>query len=344
MKYFKSFSIKQLLTNFVTFIRTIVFSVIKTKQVSIKSVLSYSFLLAIFFYLTACQSSKEVYFFTSFHEPADRGLRMLYSFDGYKWSDLDTVLLRPSVGNQKVMRDPSIVQGPDGTFHLVWTSSWRGDLGFGYASSKDLINWSEQKYISVMDFDTSTVNVWAPELYYENETNEYFILWASTIPYKFEKGVEEERNNHRMYYTTTKDFINFSKTKLFLDPGFSVIDAVIVKRAPKDYVLVLKDNTRPNRNLKVAFSDSPHGPWENISEPFSGFLTEGPTVVKPANNWLIYYDAYGEKTYRASKTTDFISFEDANNEISIPEGHKHGTIFKADELILINLKKYYGKE
>lgn len=307
---------------------------------------NYYLALLTFFYigfLTSCTSNKNVYFFTSFHEPADKGLRMLYSYDGYNWTDLDTVLLKPEVGKQKVMRDPSIVQGPDGTFHLVWTSSWRGDLGFGYASSSDLINWSEQKFIPVMEYDTSTVNVWAPELYFEDETGEFFILWASTVPFKFEKGIEEEKNNHRMYYTTTKDFVNFSDTKLFLDPGFSIIDAVIVKRASKDYVLVLKDNTRPNRNLKVAFSDSPSGPWENISEPFSGFLTEGPSVVKPANDWLIYYDAYREKTYMAAKTRDFITFDDATSDITVPEGHKHGTIFISNEKTLNNLKKYYGK-
>lgn len=57
------------------------------------------------------------------------------------------------------MCGPSVGQGPDGTFHLVrtWTSSWRGELCFGYASTRDFIHWSEQKFISTMDFDTSTV-------------------------------------------------------------------------------------------------------------------------------------------------------------------------------------------
>jgi len=303
---------------------------------------AYMILFALIILIASCQSPEEVYFFTSFHEPADQGLRLLYSYDGYHWTGLDTVFLKPQVGNQQVMRDPSIVRAPDGTFHLVWTSSWKGDPGFGYASSKDLINWSEQKLIPVMAFDISTVNVWAPELYYEEETQEFFIIWASTIPFKFPKGAEEENNNHRIYCTTTKDFNTFTPVALFLDPGFSVIDAVIVKRAKKDYVLILKDNTRPNRNLKVAFSNSPHGPWKNISDAFTGFLTEGPAVVKPAEDWLIYYDAYGDHTYRAAKTNDFINFTDATGETEIPKGHKHGTIFKADRKILIQLEKFCG--
>lgn len=298
-------------------------------------------ILIAFTFFFSCQKEKEVYLFSTFREPADEGLYLAYSYDGYNWSDLGGPWLKPEVGNQKVMRDPSVVTAPDGTFHMVWTSSWRGDLGFGYASSKDLINWTEQQFISVMDFDTSTVNVWAPELFYDDVQKEYIIIWASTIPFKFEKGIEEERNNHRMYYTTTKDFLTFSETKLFIDPGFSIIDAVIVKRQKEDYVLVLKDNTRPERNLKVAFGKTPLGPFENISEPYTENFTEGPTVLKLENEWLIFFDAYREKKYGAVKTSDFKTFVDISDKISFPEGHKHGTIFKAKESVLNQLIQSY---
>ena len=290
-------------------------------------------------FLASCSNS--AYLFTSFHEPADRGLRMLYSYDGYKWNDLDTVLLKPQVGNQKVMRDPSMVQGPDKTFHLVWTSSWRGDKGFGYASSKDLVHWSEERFIPVMQHEPTTVNVWAPELFYDDVQKQYIIIWASCIPGRFEKGMEEDSNNHRMYYTMTKDFQIFSDTKLFLDPKFSVIDAVIVKRTKKDYVLVLKDNTRLERDIKVAFADNPLGPWKNISKAFTDNFTEGPSVVKVKDDWLIYYDSYRKKIYEASSTKDFIHFENITGKVKVPEGHKHGTIVKVKKSIVSRLLKEY---
>lgn len=284
--------------------------------------------------------SQKAYVFTSFHEPADKGLRMLYSNDGYTWKDIDTVLLKPVVGNQKVMRDPSLTQGPDGVFHLVWTSSWRGDKGFGYASSMDLIHWSEQRFISVMDHEPTTVNVWAPELFYDDEGRQFLIIWASCIPGRFERGIEEDSNNHRMYVTTTKDFKEFSPTRLFLDPGFSVIDAVIVKRKKDDYVLVLKDNTRPERNIKVAFADNPLGPYKNVSKPFTDNFTEGPSVVKVKDDWLIYYDSYRKKIYEVSATKDFISFDSSTQKVMVPEGHKHGTIFKVKKKIVKDLLTY----
>lgn len=285
--------------------------------------------------LASCNNN--AYLFTSFHEPADAGLRMLYSYDGYKWNDLDTVLLKPMLGNQKVMRDPSMVQGPDGTFHLVWTSSWRGDNGFGYASSKDLIHWSEQRFLPVMQAERSVVNVWAPEIFYDDVYKQYIIIWASCIPGKFDKGIEEDSNNHRMYYTITKDFDVFTKIQLFIDPGFSVIDAVIVKRAIKDYVLVLKDNTRPERNLKVAFAETPIGPWKNISKPFSDKFTEGPSVVKLKDEWLIYFDSYQKKIYEAASTKDFVHFENVTTKVSVPVGHKHGTIVRVNKRLIKKL-------
>ncbi|SMD03522.1 glycoside hydrolase family 43 protein [Pedobacter nyackensis] len=298
---------------------------------------TYRLFLLLVLVVTFSACSKKAYLFTSFHEPANEGLRMLYSYDGYKWNDLNKILLKPEVGKEKIMRDPSMLQGPDGVFHLVWTCGWKGERGFGYASSKDLVNWSEQKFVPVLQNEPTTVNVWAPELFYDDVKQEYIIIWASTIPYRFEKGIEEEKNNHRMYAVTTKDFKTFSETQLFLDPGFSVIDAVIVKKAAEDYVLVLKDNTRPNRNLKVAFSPQALGPYTGVSAAFSGLLTEGPSVVRIGKNWLIYYDAYGEKKYAVIKTSDFKHFEDVSAQTVIPKGHKHGTIVPVKRKVLNQL-------
>ncbi|KJD34353.1 arabinosidase [Tamlana nanhaiensis] len=284
-----------------------------------------------------CASKQEYYLFTSFREPATDGLYLAYSEDGYQWEDLKGPYLKPETGASKIMRDPSIVRGKDDVYHMVWTTEWRGGNGFGYASSTDLINWSEQQYIPVMQHEPDVVNVWAPEIFYDDEADRYIIIWASTIPFRYEKGAEDEENNHRMYYTTTKDFKIFSDTKLFLEPGFSVIDCVIVKRAKDDYALIIKDNTRPNRNLKVGFGKTPLGPFTNISEPYTGFLSEGPSFIKKDGKYVIYYDNYGEKNYKAVSTEDFKTFEDVSSEISLPEGHKHGTITTISKSVLSKL-------
>jgi hypothetical protein len=294
--------------------------------------------------LFACNAQKSVYLFTSFHEPADGGLRLLYSYDAYHWTDLDRIFLKPEVGDAKIMRDPSIAQGSDGIYHLVWTTGWKNDKGIGYASSPDLIHWSPQQHIDVMGYEPTAVNAWAPELFYDDETDSFIIIWASTVPHRFARGEEDENNNHRLYYTTTKDFKTFTPTKLFLDPGFSVIDAEIVKLAKNDYVLVMKDNTRPNRNILVAFGNSPLGPYTNFSKRFTEMYSEGPTMTKTGKNWLIYYDSYRLKRYGAMRTTDFKTFTDVSDSISVPSGHKHGTIFKVTKKQLKLLLKDAGSK
>jgi hypothetical protein len=286
--------------------------------------------------ITSC--SQKAYLFTSFHEPANEGLRLLYSYDGYQWADFGETFIAPKVGS-KVMRDPSMIQDKNGMFRLVWTSGWRDDKGFGYAFSKDLVHWSEQKFIPVMQHEDSVVNVWAPEWFYDKERDEYFIIWASTIPYRFPKGEEEEKNNHRLYYTTTKDFSSFAPTQLFFDPGFSAIDAVMIRRGKGDYVQVLKDNTRPNRNIKVAFGTTAVGPFKNVSKPFTESFTEGPSVVKVKDEWLIYFDSYRKKTYEAMKTKDFQTFEDVSKAVKVPEGHKHGTIVPVKRKLIKKIKR-----
>ncbi len=284
----------------------------------------------------ASVGSQSAYVFTSFRDADQKYLRFLYSYDGYHWTNVPGTFLEANVGTNKQFRDPSIARGPDGTFHLVWTAGWHGDQGFGYASSKDLIHWTEQKFIPVMTNEPTSVNVWAPEIFYDDHGKQFLIVWASTIPGRFPDFLEKHDNNHRLYFTTTRDFTNFTPAKLFFEPGFSVIDGFILNDG-KQFVLLNKDNSRPNLNLRVAFAASPLGPWQDESEPFTQKFTEGPCALPMGGDWLIYFDAYREKIYGAVKTHDFKNFTDVTQEVSFPENHKHGTALQVPREILDGL-------
>ena len=128
-----------------------------------------------------------------------------------------------------------------------------------------------------------------------------------------------------MYFTTTRDFKSFTPTKLFLDPDFSVIDCQILKLSEPltlspEYVLLLKDNTRPQRNIRVALGDTPLGPWHDISTNLTANFTEGPCGLKVGEDWLIYYESYQDHHYSAMKTHDFKSFTDVTSEMTFPPG------------------------
>ena len=197
-----------------------------------------------------CSAEKEVFLFSYFLGNGQDGLHLAYSENGLEWEALndEKSFLTPAVGRDKLMRDPCILLGPDNKFHMVWTVSWK-EKGIGYASSTDLINWSTQQFIPVMAHEPDAINCWAPEIAYDDATKQYMIYWSTTIPGRFPKSDKDGDGNynHRLYYTTTQDFKEFSDTKLLYDKGFNVIDGTIVKDNDK-YVMVLKDETKnPSR-------------------------------------------------------------------------------------------------
>jgi predicted GH43/DUF377 family glycosyl hydrolase len=283
--------------------------------------------------IASSQSGIEnVYMFSYFKGNGD-GLHYAYSNDGYTWKALfdDSIVLRPALSKDKLMRDPCIIRGGDGKFHMVWTVSW-SDKGIGYASSPDLVNWSAQKYIPVMEYEPTTTNAWAPEITYDPKEKRYLIYWASTIPGRFlqkDTSAEGGKNNHRIYYVTTKDFKKFSKTKLLYDPGFSVIDASILKVNSR-YVMFLKNETRSpvEKNLRVAFAKKLTGPYTNPGSPITGnYWAEGPSVLRIGDQWIVYFDKYRDHVYGAVTSADLINWTDISDKIKMPKGIRHGSVF-----------------
>lgn len=274
----------------------------------------------------------KVYMFCYFKGNGD-GLHLAYSNDGYNWKAMfrDSILLRPSVSKDKLMRDPCIIKGSDGKYHMVWTVSW-ADKGIGYASSTDLLHWSEQRFLPVMMHEDSAKNTWAPELTYDTRKKEYMIYWASTIRGRFvqkDTSKEGRENNHRIYYTTTKNFKTFSPTRLLYEPGFSVIDASIVQDK-KRYVMFLKNETRApvEKNLRVAYAKKLKGPYTQAGPPITGkYWAEGPTGLKLDNKWVVYFDKYTSHKYGAVESADLTNWTDISEKIVMPQGIRHGTVF-----------------
>jgi len=304
--------------------------------------------------LTFALTARADYLFTYFTKNGEDGLHLAASIDGYKWEKLNggAPYLAPRVGQSKLMRDPSVVRGPDGTFHLVWTSGWN-ENNIGYASTRDFLAWSAQKEIPVMAHEPAVRNSWAPEIDYDAQRGEFIIFWASTIPGRFPAtaGMSEDDYNHRLYFTTTKDFTTFAPTKLFYDPGFSVIDATFLHANGRHYLLV-KDETRdpPKKHLRLAEAagDDLRGPFGKLSAPFTppGLWVEGPTAIQLGGHGgdiLVYFDVYQQKYYGALRTRDLRAWEDVTAKMSFPdEGTPlrlgHGTVIEVPPGIVAKLR------
>lgn len=306
--------------------------------------------------LLSCSREKQAYVFTYFdNSRQDAGLFVAYSWDGYDWTAVNggEPIMKPMVGKDKIMRDPSICQGPDGTFHLVWTISWT-DRAIGYASSRDLIHWSEQKLVPVMKDYPSTRNTWAPELFYEEAEDLFYIFWASTVPDNPEVStvgsISEDQYNHRIYFTTTRDFETFSPTRLYFNPDFNVIDACVV-RVPQtgELLMALKNENLnpPEKNIRVTRSRAmADGFPTEVSESISGKeWSEGPTLLPIGTDILVYFDKFREHKYGASLSHDGgYTWEDATDKIHVPAGMSHGTAIAVPESYIKNLSTFRFSE
>ena len=294
----------------------------------------------------AAEKSKEVYVMSYFVGNGEDGLHLCWSEDALNWKTLKDgkSFMTPTVGQHKLVRDPSIVRGPDGTFHMVWTISWT-QPGIGYASSKDLIHWSEQKMIPVMENEPTTRNCWAPELFLDEPSGTYYIFWSSTVPGKFDGPGSESDYNHRQYYVTTKDFETFSPTKLFFDPGHNVIDGFLAKNG-EHYLLFYKDETlkpEPKKSIHLAIGERPSGPFKPQGEIGHTNWIEGPSAVKIGDFWYVFYDCYRARHYGAVRSKDLKSWENMTEKISFPKGVRHGTIFAVEPEIVRRLQNVKGE-
>jgi len=291
-------------------------------------------------------AQKEVYLFSYFVGNGEDGLHFAYSNDGLTWQTLKggKSFLQPAIGKDKLMRDPCVYQDKNGIFHMVWTSGWKDKI-IGYASSKDLINWSEQKAIPVMEHEPTAKNSWAPEISYDQKTKLFLIFWATTIPGRHSDVADSEREkglNHRMYYVTTPDFKTFSETKMFFNPDFSVIDATIFEKGTDYYLFVKNENPKPaEKNIRVTQAKSALGPYPTqVSAPITGnYWAEGPTALEVGDYVYIYFDKYTEHKYGAVRSKDLKTWEDVSDRVKFPEGIRHGTAFKVLPSVVELLKK-----
>jgi len=258
------------------------------------------------------------------------GAYLAWSQDGLDWREANSGrhVFKQHVG--KMCRDPFIARGPDNTFHLTWTTGWqRRDIG--YACSSDLVHWQNEKLIPVMGHEPAAMNCWAPEIFYDDLAGQFIVFWSTTIPGAFPEtqGAGDGPYNHRIYFTTTRDFVTFAPAALLYDPGSNCIDADIVK-ADDGYVMILKNETRypPAKNLIMSRAKSPAGPWgpPTVIVP-EGAWVEGPATIKINDHWLVYYDRYVERKYGVIASSDLIKWENWSDRLRIIKGAKHCGIF-----------------
>ena len=291
--------------------------------------------------------SDDILIFSFFRGNGQAGMCLAASEDGLKFTPLnnDQPVMKPAPWEgQNLTRDPSVVFH-DGMFHAVWTTSWRGNC-FGYAESKDLVNWSDPVRVEPFPSNQIPRNTWAPEICWDQVQTNFMIVWSSIV--------NKERGG-QLFVTRTADGKIFSPAKLYLDQTFSCIDGMTVldeTAAGKRWVMIYKNEEKPEKGgkcLLVATAPADFSqPWVTESKPIVGpgssvcpeNMAEGPSLLKTKEGWNLYWDSPLKPAgYHMASSPDLKNWIERTAELQLPDHPRHGTVFRVPRSAVGWLKK-----
>ncbi|MBQ6462437.1 MAG: family 43 glycosylhydrolase [Pseudobutyrivibrio sp.] len=308
------------------------------------------------------------YMFAFFPSNSEEQMYFAAGKDNLHFEDLNDgePVLTSEIGD-KGIRDPFIFRSAEGDhFYMIATDLKVQTTGWGNAQfagslrmlvweSDDLVNWSKPRLADVgmntEDFEQfgNVGCLWAPEAIYDEKTGEYVVFWAS---------MSKDKTYQITYYSKTRDFVNFTTAKKFIDRGNKqhCIDTSIVKGNDGKYYRVSADTNANEGQLSeiiLESSDSVLGDWKRLANiyeiqggmknydaykkdtnvNFVGGVVEGPELfaLNDGKTFGLYMDNYGGRGYIPTTTTD----------ISDTSG-KSWTLYTSNEYDFGSLKKRHG--
>ncbi len=308
------------------------------------------------------------YLFSHFREkitPDGEQVYFALSKDGFNWTQLnDGKPILTSTMGEKGCRDIEVIRLKTGGFVILTTDlsiayrmdenyqvNWKevnstGSKCLCMWKTDDFITFSEQKriYFGRDDFGC----LWAPEIFYDDISDEYLIHWGSTL-------AEDNFTHMSIFCCITKDFENFSEPKLFFTKNNEILDTHLVK-FDDTYHLFYKNAEHPPMNMH-ATSKNLYGPYEH-DKAFEDYMAtlekpgsyEAPTtLVLPDGRWCLMLDFFGCEKEKmgyvpfVSEKPGDSNFKRSDESFSFPYGFKHGGITEITDEEFDKIEKHYNK-
>jgi hypothetical protein len=303
------------------------------------------------------ESEMAAYLFVYFKDDT-HGLYFALSSDSYTFTDVNggrPVFRGEDIAEQKGIRDPYIMRGPDNVFYMAMTdlhifaqkaghrpTEWQRDgRAYGWGNnralvlmkSRDLLNWDraslrvDQAFPHLADIGCA----WAPSLIHDPEANR--VLMAFTLRFGNERNALYSAH-------LSADFTRFE------DAPRALFDTY-----PGDKTCIDGDIVRVGNRYRLFYV--PHDGTPGIKQAVSDRLREGyrydarwldpePTACEAPNvwkrigeqKWVLMYDTYGiaKHNFGFVETTDFETFkpigrfnEGVMKTVDI-ESPKHGAV------------------
>lgn len=272
------------------------------------------------------------YLFAYFKDDT-HSLYFALSRDGYSFTDVNNgqpIMDGTKLAEQKGIRDPYIVRGPDNAFYLAMTDlhifakqngyrttewerprelyDWGNNRALVLMKSTNLLDWSHTIYHPGEAFEKlkDVGCVWAPQMIYDEAEGKMLVSFTT----RFGKG------RNKLYYAYTDEaFTKFvtEPQELFAYPrDKNIIDSDITKVGDK-YHLFYVAHDRPG-GIRQAVSDRLTGGYvfdETKVDP-EKVACEAPSVWKRIgqDKYVLMYDVFGVNPHNFgfSETTDFKTF------------------------------------
>ena len=287
---------------------------------------------------------EQVYFGLSrdgFHwEPVHDGKPVLWSYLGEKGVRDCTIIRCKTDGKYRLFAtDLSLAYNFKNKYHLDWpTVSRNGSKCLSMWESADLVNWSEQKLLSLGNEDFGCL--WAPDVFFDPEQGDYVLHWSSS-------HARNGFGNMGIWFTRTRDFKSFAEPKLLYEKkDAGIIDSAIYVEAGR-YYMFLKCDHNPERIILLR-ADHAEGPYTRCEAFDSSMLAieaglyEGPTACRLEDgSWCLFLDYYGVPGEGqgyvpfVAQSLESGCFIRADQAFSFPYGYKHGSV------IPISMEEYH---
>lgn len=298
------------------------------------------------------------YLFVHFRETYGTEGEQIYfsvSRDGYDWIKLNqgNPVLVADKGDEGV-RDITICRTKDNSFVIMATdlalrkheaTKYKGSIKNAFHDgskciamwkSPDLVNWSEEILLDLSDGILGCL--WAPGIFFDENTDEYIVHWSST-------HIDENYSGLSIYYSITNDFEHFTKPQLFYKKTDSEILDSCICYSNGTYHFFVKSADNPKAVIHET-SKALFGPYirdeefdRQMDEIPDKRAYEAPTVFVTQDKktcLLMDYYGYEEKEKQGyvpflMDSLDNVVLNRADEKFNFPYGFKHGVVLDITE-------------
>ncbi|KAF2197139.1 hypothetical protein GQ43DRAFT_444501 [Delitschia confertaspora ATCC 74209] len=269
-------------------------------------------------------------------------------------------VINPTKGTQGV-RDPAIIVGGGEEAGRKWyiistdlnigkttwdTAQRQGSRGIFVWESIDLVNWSNERLVTVEDATAGMV--WAPEALWDAEKGQYLVHWASKFYTASDTKHTGSPSAIRIRHAYTSDFKTFTTPQDYINKSpTNVIDLTILPLGNQTYVRFLKDES-----AKTVFTEiSTTGLFGTWTRPGGSNAVIASGVEGPAAYWdnlvagkaHLLLDFYGGDGYRPYESADVKGGKwKASEGSGWPKNLRHGSVLPVNETVISALGKKWG--